>query len=428
MKTAKKSVIEKISECSFTKNIGDVILCFTAMCAGLLWCESTVPGISIAAAEEELYVSEVFTEAGGFPSGIEGPACDIDGNLYAVNYEKKGTIGMVTPEGISSIFVELPDGSVGNGIRFNSEDFMMIADYVNHNILKVDMQTREISVHAHDSAMTQPNDIAIGANDIIYASDPNWGESSGQIWRIDTNGTVTLLESNMSTTNGIEVGPDDATLYVNEYNSGNVIAYDLSPDGEISSKRVLINFPDFGMDGMRCDVDGNLYITRIGKGTIAKVSPEGEVLLEVELIGTNPTNIAFGGTDGRTCYVTMSSAGNIETFRVEQPGRSWQLYENRRPEFIAERTGELNSFALSDNFPNPFNASTVIEYTLLNDSTVELTIHNMTGQKIAVIKEGTENAGKHSVRWDAGDLASGVYFYRLKVNGFTEMKKMLLLR
>ena len=49
-----------------------------------------------------------------------------------------------------------------------------IADYVNHNILKVDMETREISVHAHAPTMNQPNDIAIGANDIIYASDPNW--------------------------------------------------------------------------------------------------------------------------------------------------------------------------------------------------------------------------------------------------------------
>jgi len=428
MKTAKKSVIEKISECNFMKNSGATILYFTAVFAGLLLCESVIPEISVAIAEEELYVSEVFTEPGGFPSGIEGPACDIDGNLYAVNYEKRGTIGLVTPEGISSIFVELPDASVGNGIRFNSEDFMMIADYINHNILKVDMQTREISVHAHDSAMTQPNDLAIGSNDIIYASDPNWGESSGQIWRIDTDGTVTLLESNMSTTNGIEVGTDDATLYVNEYNSGNVLAYDLSPEGEIINKRVLINFPDFGMDGMRCDVDGNLYITRIGKGTIAKVSPEGEVLLEVELTGTDPTNIAFGGTDGRTCYVTMSGVGNIETFRVEQPGRSWQLYENRRQEYISEQTDKMNSFILSNNFPNPFNASTVIEYTLLNDSRVELTIHNMTGQKIAVIKEGIERAGKHSARWDAGNVASGVYYYKLNVGGLTEIRKMLLLR
>ena len=77
---------------------------------------------------------------------------------------------------------------------------------------------------------------------------------------------------------------------------------------------------------MRCDVEGNLYITRHGKGTVAKLSPAGEILLEVELAGRNPTNIAFGGADGRTCYVTVADRGNVETFRVEAPGRSWQLF------------------------------------------------------------------------------------------------------
>jgi sugar lactone lactonase YvrE len=279
---------------------------------------------------EEVFVSKVLTEPGGFTSGIEGPAVDIDGNLYAVNYKRQGTIGKVTPEGESSVFVELPGGSIGNGIRFNSQGFMLIADYTNHNILKVDMQTREISIHAHEPTMNQPNDIAIGANDIVYASDPNWGKSTGQMWRIDTDGTVTLLETNMGTTNGIEVGPDEKILYVNESVQLNVWAYDLSPRGEISNKRLLIKFPDFGMDGMRCDVAGNLYITRYGKGTVAKVSPEGKVLVEVELTGKKPSNLAFGGPDGRTCYVTLADQGNVEVFRTDLPGRSWQLYQQRK--------------------------------------------------------------------------------------------------
>ena len=274
---------------------------------------------------EELFVAQEFTPVNGFTSGIEGPACDADGNLYAVNYERQHTIGKVTPDGTESVFVELPTGSIGNGIRFNSEGFMFIADYTNHNILKVDMDTRAISVHAHEPTMNQPNDLAIGANDVLYASDPNWGASTGQIWRVDTNGKVTLLEADMGTTNGIEVSPDEKGLYVNESAQRNVWAYDLSPEGEISNKRLLIQFPDFNMDGMRCDIEGNLYITRHGKGTVAKLSPAGEVLLEVQLTGKLCTNIAFGGTDGRTCYVTMADCGNVEVFRADLPGRSWQL-------------------------------------------------------------------------------------------------------
>ena len=276
---------------------------------------------------EEIFVAQEFTPVNGFTSGIEGPACDADGNLYAVNYARQHTIGKVTPDGTQSVFVELSEGSIGNGIRFDSKGFMFIADYTNHNVLKVDMDTREISVHAHEPTMNQPNDLAIGANDILYASDPNWAESTGQIWRVDTDGTVTLLEPDMGTTNGIEVSPDEKVLYVNESAQRNVWAYDLSPKGEISNKRLLIQFPDFNMDGMRCDIEGNLYVTRHGKGTVAKLSPAGEVLLEVELTGKLCSNIAFGGPDGRTCYVTMADRGNVEVFRADLPGRSWQLFQ-----------------------------------------------------------------------------------------------------
>ena len=276
---------------------------------------------------EELFVSQEFTPVNGFTSGIEGPACDANGNLYAVNFERQHTIGKVTPDGEASVFVELPTGSIGNGIRFNSEGLMFIADYTNHNVLKVDMETRKISVHAHEPTMNQPNDLAIGANDIIYASDPNWGASTGQLWRVDTDGKVTLLEADMGTTNGIEVSSNEKILYVNESVQRNIWAYDLSSGGEISNKRLLIQFPDFNMDGMRCDIEGNLYVTRHGKGTVAKLSPEGDVLLEVELTGKLCTNIAFGGSDGRTCYVTMADRGNVEVFRADLPGRSWKLFQ-----------------------------------------------------------------------------------------------------
>ena len=276
---------------------------------------------------EALFVAQEFTPVNGFTSGIEGPACDAVGNLYAVNYARQHTIGKVTPDGTASVFIELPTGSIGNGIRFDSDGFMFIADYTNHNVLKVDMDTREISVHAHEPTMNQPNDIAIGANDIIYASDPNWAESTGQIWQVGTDGKVTLLETDMGTTNGIEVSPDESVLYVNESAQRNIWAYDLSPEGEISNKRLLIQFPDFNMDGMRCDIEGNLYVTRHGKGTVAKLSPAGEVLLEVKLTGKLCSNIAFGGPDGRTCYVTMADRGNVEVFRADLPGRSWQLFQ-----------------------------------------------------------------------------------------------------
>lgn len=273
----------------------------------------------------ELFKSSAFTPANSFTSGAEGPAANKAGILYAVNFDHEGTIGMVTPAGQASIFLELPNKSIGNGIRFNSKGEMCIADYTNHNILKADMGTKKLSVFAHEDSMSQPNDIAIDSKDRLYASDPNWKAETGRIWTIGIDGKVSLLEDNMGTTNGIEVSPDDKTLYVNESVQRKVWAYDLLPSGQISNKRLLIQFTDFGMDGMRCDTEGNLYICRHGKGTVAKVSPEGKLLKEIILIGKKPSNIAFGGKDGRTAYVTLQDQGNIETFRTDAPGQEYAM-------------------------------------------------------------------------------------------------------
>ena len=269
-----------------------------------------------------LFKAVVFTPAHSFTGGVEGPATDSKGNIYAVNYHHEGTIGIMTPKGEASLFVELPEGSTGNGIRFDSHGDMLIADYTGHNVLKVDMSTKKISVFAHEPKMSQPNDIAIDKKNRIYASDPNWKAGTGRLWRIDTDGRFTLLDS-MATVNGIDVSPDNKTLYVNELLK--IWAYDLSVNGEISHKRMVIEFPDFVLDGMRCDIDGNIYQARFGKGTIAKVSPEGKILQEIVLKGKRPTNVCFGGKDGRTMYVTLQDEGNLETFRVDRPGREWTM-------------------------------------------------------------------------------------------------------
>ena len=80
---------------------------------------------------------------------------------------------------------------------------------------------------------------------------------------------------------------------------------------------------------MRCDIAGNLYIARIGKCVVAKISPTGEILKEIELIGKKPTNIAFGGKDGCTVYVTLMDMGNLESFRVNTPGREWKMQRKK---------------------------------------------------------------------------------------------------
>lgn len=277
----------------------------------------------IASAADPLFTAKPLTATNSFTTGIEGPACDAQGNLFAVNFARQQTIGKVSPDGKAELFVTLPGKSTGNGIRFDRSGVMYVADYVGHNILRIDPQTKAITVFAHNPAMNQPNDLAIAADGTLYASDPNWKAGTGQLWRIDRDGTTERLAEGMGTTNGIEVSPDGKTLYVNESVQRNVWAFDITPERKLGSKRLLKKFPDFGFDGMRCDVDGNLYITRHGKGTVVKLSSKGEIIQEIDVLGPHPTNICFGGPDGRTAYVTEAKHCRMIQFRVDRPGLEW---------------------------------------------------------------------------------------------------------
>ena len=279
---------------------------------------------SVAAAEE-LFKATPLTKPGEFTKGIEGPACDKTGNVFAVNFKKQGTIGRVSPDGKGEVFLTLPEGSIGNGIRFDKKGNMFIADYPKHNVLRVDVKTKKLTVLAHEPKMNQPNDLAIDAKGNLYASDPSWAKVTGQLWRISKKGKVKLLADDMGTTNGIEVSPDGKTLYVNESRQRNIWAFSIKKDGSVEKKRLLKKFEDHGFDGMRCDAKGNLYVTRHGKGTVVILSPDGKILKEVDVLGARPTNLCFGGPDGRTVYVTEVEHTRIVQFRVEHPGLSWTL-------------------------------------------------------------------------------------------------------
>lgn len=264
--------------------------------------------------------ASVFTAPDTFTAGVEGPAVDAAGNLYAVNFAREGTIGRVTPGGEAHVYVELPEGSTGNGIRFGESGTMYVADYTGHNVLRVDPATRKVSVLAHEPAMSQPNDLAIAPDGSIYLSDPDWAEGTGRLWRATPAGDVELLGEGMGTTNGIEVSPDGHYLYVNESVQRRLWRYRIDAGGGLSAKQLLRTWDDHGLDGMRFGPDGLLYVTRHGKGTVEAVTPGGAFAYEVALAGAKPSNIAFGGRGGRTAYVTVADRGNVERFRVR--GRS----------------------------------------------------------------------------------------------------------
>jgi sugar lactone lactonase YvrE len=280
-----------------------------------------------ASTEPKLFESKQVTPAGEYTFGIEGPAADLDGNLFVVNFGKAGTIGWL-PAGssVSEKFIDLPQGSVGSAIRFARNGSMFIADYKRHNIFELRKGDLQPTVWFHSGLMNQPNDLTVARDGTIYASDPNWKGRTGQIWRIvkapdgSVRGQVMMAPRTMGTTNGIDLSPDGSTLYVGESNNGQIWSYAIDGN-ELTNARLIKTFEPDTIDGIRTDVAGRLLIARIRKSTIAVMRPDGTIQKEVVLTGKDPTNIAFGGSDGKTVFVAQRQGGFIEVFGTDQEGR-----------------------------------------------------------------------------------------------------------
>jgi hypothetical protein len=93
-----------------------------------------------------------------------------------------------------------------------------------------------------------------------------------------------------------------------------------------------------------------------------------------------------------------------------------------------EEGNVVDNFILDQNYPNPFNPSTTISYTLAERSAVSLKVYDVLGNEVANLVNTTQEAGKQSITFDAGNLASGLYIYTLNAGNFTSSRKMMLLK
>ncbi len=293
---------------------------------------------------QQLFVSKQLTPNGEYTGQIEGPAVDAAGDLYVCNLkidddpQTGGAIGKVKAGATTStLFATLPVGaqlrkSKGSGIRFDRAGRMYVADFNNHNVFVFEPGQSTPALHFHGS-FDQPNDLAIAADGTLYASDPKRADKSGRIWRIkrgpdgNVHGDV-MTGRAMGMTNGLDLSPDGKTLYVSESNTRQVWSYRIDGAKLVDERKLVDEHkfdappPKFDLDGLRTDVDGLIYVTQNGAGKISVFTPQGQKAREpIKTVGKNPSNLTFGGPDGRTVFVTQVERGFIESFRVERPGR-----------------------------------------------------------------------------------------------------------
>jgi len=249
----------------------------------------------------------------------EGPEYGPDGSLYVANFgSARGVISRIAPDGTASGFAET--GGAPNGLAFGPDGALYVADAGRRAVLRVEL-SGDVSVYADSfegARFTAPNDLVFGPRGDLFVTDPLRNDPPdpciSPVYRVAPGGEVSLFVGEMPYPNGIALSPDGSEVFVAEMRSNRLLAFPLRPDGTAGEPRMMYRFRDPGWPvGMVVDEEGTIVVAVYRAGAIAFVSPDGKLLERWEREGSMPTDIAFGGPELRTVYVT-DAAGKVETF------------------------------------------------------------------------------------------------------------------
>jgi gluconolactonase len=278
--------------------------------------------------------AQTVDRAAEVPALTEGPTVDQDGTLYFTELRSERIFKLST-DGELTVYRE--QSYRANGLVIDRQRRYLIAcegggDGIPARITRTNLRSGAIDVLA-DNYQGVPfngtNDVTIDGQGRVYFTDPG----AGAVYRIDQSGEVTrvLTAPDISRPNGLQISPDDATLYIIEAGAvpdGDrmIRSFDLDGEGTASNGRVLFDFPGRSADGMSIDIQGNLYVSAglnelapPGALTAARVwteealmtragvyviSPRGTLLNFIPIPEDVITNNAFGGQDMKTLYVT----------------------------------------------------------------------------------------------------------------------------
>ena len=256
--------------------------------------------------------------AGGFQF-IEGPVWHPDGYLLFSDIPAN-TINRYTPDG--KVQPHIRPSRNSNGLTYDHQGRLVACEHSGRQVSCQDAGGRmaPIATLWDGKRFNSPNDVVVHSGGSIFFTDPPYGIKPEQaelgfngLYRIDTDGSVHLLCRDFGRPNGLAFSPDESVLYVDDTERRNVRAFDMGPDLSLANGRVFIdmNVPEQGSpDGMKVDAEGNLYVT--GGGGIWVITPQGEHLGTIAF-PEQPANLAFGGPDYRTVFVTARTG----VYRVE---------------------------------------------------------------------------------------------------------------
>jgi gluconolactonase len=274
----------------------------------------------------------------------EGPVWDPAKNvLYFTDINADTVYRLTLPNTFDTVVK--PAGNA-DGLGLDPQGNLIAAGFVARNVWRFAgsaMQT--IASSYQGKKLNSPDDITARSDGVIYFTDPVFGINGSQgftsqtqeqgtqgVYRVTTDGTVHLEDSSTSGPNGIDLSPDEHTLYVAYTSSGEVAKFVVGTDGALSGRSTFASGVTIA-DSMSVDAGGNVYVASFSG--IAVFSPAGTRLGTIATGSQIPTNCAFGGADQKTFFITARTgltgtptAGNSSIYRIDNmpipgiPGRN----------------------------------------------------------------------------------------------------------
>jgi hypothetical protein len=292
--------------------------------------------------------------------------------------------------------------------------------------------------------VTQSQDYSVQGK--VRYSDNNEFVSSGVVRFYDLNGTLEATG---------QIGEQgDYMLYFFRHYEGDLIG---TPNTEPEDDFVPTGYPDkidpnqfvhVSVDGHISGID--IYVTRIPssrpnqelttvRGFVSNNGMPVKDAIVYAQSGDQYLGFGISNAKGEYSIINIPVGDYIlvaHKIGSQSDNKSVTLGEEGMDNLVFNVTPNKNlittvapeSFSLSQNFPNPFNPSTVINYSVSKDGFVSLKVYNNIGQQVAELMNGVQGAGEYNAVFNAAGLPSGIYFYKLEANGFTDTKKMILVK
>ncbi len=242
--------------------------------------------------------------ADGF-SLAEGPACDLTGNVFFSDITNN-LIYQWSVDSVLSVFQENSGGA--NGLFFDSSGNLLACEGGNQRLVAMDASANvTVLAKEYDSLpFNEPNDLWVTPDGGVYFTDPVYfGElvqDGEHVYYLspDRSRTIRVIDD-MTRPNGIVGTAASNTLYVTDHAAGETYQYTINSDGTLADKQI---FASVGADGMTIDSAGNVYLCE----NDVLVYDSARILLETVSVPEQPTNVCFGGDDGKTLFITTQTS------------------------------------------------------------------------------------------------------------------------